>query len=131
MGDPSALANALTIFMGGALIQPIYKGEIYKFLQTVSGLAVAELSEIMTLELRRFKADRAIQAFIKIEQQLSEAGIALWIGTDEEFSSKGSITAGVEMIVRDALADEGIGKRVVDEEPKKKTEKPEYSIPAK
>lgn len=34
----------------------------------------------------------------------------------------GSLTAGVEMIVRDALADDGIGKRVVDEEePKKKT----------
>ncbi|MBF0489014.1 MAG: translation initiation factor IF-2 [Candidatus Omnitrophica bacterium] len=35
----------------------------------------------------------------------------------------GSITAGVEMIVRDALADDGIGQRVEDEEPKKKTTK--------
>lgn len=36
----------------------------------------------------------------------------------------GLLTPGVEMIVRDALADEGIGKRVVEEEePKKKTTK--------
>ncbi len=35
----------------------------------------------------------------------------------------GDLTAGVEMIVRDALADDGIGARVVDEEPKKKTSK--------
>src|SRR5438105_3015810 len=36
----------------------------------------------------------------------------------------GELTGGVEMIVRDALADEGIGKRVVDEEePKKKSPK--------
>ncbi len=35
----------------------------------------------------------------------------------------GELTAGVEMIVRDALADEGIGKRIDEEEPKKKTSK--------
>ncbi|MBI3601906.1 MAG: translation initiation factor IF-2 [Candidatus Omnitrophica bacterium] len=42
------------------------------------------------------------------------------------------LTAGVEMIVRDALADEGIGKRVVDEEePKKKTVKAKSAKTAK
>ncbi len=35
----------------------------------------------------------------------------------------GEITAGVEMVLRDVLADEGIGKHVVDEEPKKKVVK--------
>jgi translation initiation factor IF-2 len=35
----------------------------------------------------------------------------------------GEITAGVEMVLRDALADEGIGKHVVDEEPKKPAKK--------
>ncbi len=35
----------------------------------------------------------------------------------------GVLTMGVEMIVRDALADEGIGKRIVEEEPKKKSTK--------
>ena len=35
----------------------------------------------------------------------------------------GILTAGVEMIIRDALADDGIGTRVVDEEPKKKSAK--------
>lgn len=35
----------------------------------------------------------------------------------------GLLTAGVEMIVRDALADDGIGKRVVDDRAKKKASK--------
>ncbi len=35
----------------------------------------------------------------------------------------GEITAGVEMILRDALAEEGIGKKVVDEEEKPKAKK--------
>lgn len=43
----------------------------------------------------------------------------------------GALTAGVEMILRDALADDGIGKRVVDEEPKKKAVKKTASSTAK
>lgn len=40
----------------------------------------------------------------------------------------GELTVGVEMIIRDALADEGIGKKIVDEEkPKKKTSKAKVS----
>ncbi len=42
------------------------------------------------------------------------------------------ITAGVEMVLRDALADEGIGKHVVDEEPPKKAapKKPKPALQA-
>jgi len=44
----------------------------------------------------------------------------------------GELTTGVEMIVRDALADEGIGKRIVDEdEPKKKSGKSKIIKPPK
>ena len=75
MGDPNALADALVVFSSGAFAQSIYKGEIYKLLQTISGTTTTELSEILTAELKRFKSNRAIKAFIKIEQRLKDAGI--------------------------------------------------------
>lgn len=41
----------------------------------------------------------------------------------------GEITPGVEMVLRDALADEGIGKHVVEEEPKKPVRKKKAPAP--
>jgi len=45
------------------------------------------------------------------------------------FKEDGTITAGVEMVLRDTLADEGIGKHVVEEAPKKKVVKKKVAAP--
>ena len=63
MGD-SSIAIPLVSLLGGSLIAPILKGEIYKLIQDLSGLTTIELSEIFTTENVKIAAPKTKNVFI-------------------------------------------------------------------
>jgi hypothetical protein len=71
MGDPSTIVT----FIEGATVSSLVKGDIYKLIQTVFGRTTEEVSQLLTKEIRRLDMERTIEALIKADKKLREAGI--------------------------------------------------------
>jgi hypothetical protein len=70
VGDQGALIHLLE----GAALPVLFKGDAYKFIQTIFGKAAPEVSAILSDEIKRFRADRFLDWVLTCDKRLKESG---------------------------------------------------------
>jgi hypothetical protein len=70
MADPGALIHILE----GAAIPALFKGDVYKFIQTIFGKATPEVSAILSDEIKRFRADKFLDWVLAADAKIKASG---------------------------------------------------------